>query len=1181
MSSFFIRFWYDDPKIKFQIYTESNYLSTINSNFQRYYHYLGNLMISVLYVDDESALLEITKLFLEGFNDFVVETAISAQDGLDLLKEQSFDAIVSDYQMPGMDGIAFLKAVRERFGDLPFILFTGRGREEVVISAINNGADFYLQKGGDPTAQFAELSHKIRQSVGRRQAEENLRETNEYLTNLITYASGPIVTWDVDFKITRFNRAFENLTGFHEADLLGKDFDSLFPEASRVHSLDLISRALFGEKWDAVEIPVRTADGGNRTIIWNSANIYHRDGKTLVATIAQGIDITERKKTEDNLKIAYESVTAAEEELRQNYDVLSKNEEALRESEEKFRTLVENALEGILILDSQKRILFINRAGGLMVDVADYQAMIGKNVLEYIAPESQAEVLADFGQVTQGIDVYLVCYKLLTETKREIWVECVGKKIPFQNSAAILVSIRDITERKRAEDELGRSYSVLKGVVESPKGVVIFALDRQYRYIAFNKNHSLTMKQIWGADIALGISMPEYIRSPDDRKKAIANFDRALSGESFTLVEVYGDTELERRWYEDIYNPITDENGNVIGLTVYLTDMTDRKVAEKALRESKDLYQTLAESSPDMIYLIDKNGYIRFTNSLAAKQFRLSPSDLTGKKLEEVFAPDVARRHMDAIALIITSGKSISYEIFESFPFRDYWIHVRLNPLKNAAGEVTHVLGISSEITERKLAEKAVRESEERFRSMAERSSDLIIIINEGLKPAYVSPSALSILGYDPEEIVGMSPESAAATIFSECGPEFMSIVQATRKGLSTKNIEIRIIKKDGVPLYVSIHAVPVNDDGIFAGVQVTMRDITASKKAEMALKESEEQYRSLAEQVHDGIYIYQGNHFVFANSFISRITGYSNDELLSMDFNDLVHPDDRAYTIDLAERRRRGEQVPDIYEARIIQKDGSVRYAELAVAIVLFSGEPAVLGTARDITERVHAENALRLANRKLNLLAGITRHDILNNISVILGFLKITEKKFKDPALLELLGKMESATTAIRSQIEFTRIYKDLGTHEPQWMDLDTVMSRSHVPRTIVLNADVHGVVVFADPMLEKVFFNLLDNSIRHGQRVTEIRVSYQQSGEDLVVVWEDNGVGIAENEKERIFERGFGKNTGLGMFLVREILSLTGITIRETGVPGTGARFEIRVPKGAFHRHNLKIRPGKEPG
>ena len=133
--------------------------------------------ISVLYIDDETDLLVLGKLFLESMGDFSVTTVDSAAPALDLLSSEKFDLVLSDYQIPGMDGIGLLQAVRSRFGDIPFILFTGKGREEVVVQAINNGADFYLQKGGDPTSQFSELAHKIRQAVRRKRAEAALAES--------------------------------------------------------------------------------------------------------------------------------------------------------------------------------------------------------------------------------------------------------------------------------------------------------------------------------------------------------------------------------------------------------------------------------------------------------------------------------------------------------------------------------------------------------------------------------------------------------------------------------------------------------------------------------------------------------------------------------------------------------------------------------------------------------------------------------------------------------------------------------------------------------------------------------------------------------------------------------------------------------------------------------------------
>ena len=152
------------------------------------------------------------------------------------------------------------------------------------------------------------------------------------------------------------------------------------------------------------------------------------------------------------------------------------------------------------------------------------------------------------------------------------------------------------------------------------------------------------------------------------------------------------------------------------------------------------------------------------------------------------------------------------------------------------------------------------------------------------------------------------------------------------------------------------------------------------------------------------------------------------------------------------------------------------------------------------------------------------------------------------------------------IGSHIEFTKVYQDLGSRKPQWLEPANILKELYVPAPVTMTSMVEGVQVYADPLLEKVFFNLLDNSLRHGEHVTEIRVSLYREGTGLTLIWEDNGAGIRKEDKEQIFERGYGKNTGLGLFLVREILALTGMSIRETGAPGLGARL-ISVPEGMF--------------
>jgi PAS domain S-box-containing protein len=285
----------------------------------------------------------------------------------------------------------------------------------------------------------------------------------------------------------------------------------------------------------------------------------------------------------------------------------------------------------------------------------------------------------------------------------------------------------------------------------------------------------------------------------------------------------------------------------------------------------------------------------------------------------------------------------------------------------------------------------------------------------------------------------------------------------------------------------------------------------------------------------------------------------------------ELVHPEDRGVLADEAEKTRTTTDPRYVSkrEYRIIRRDGGIRHIEMCVGITKDAEGRTIKthGVNQDITERKKAEEALRRVNRQLNLLSGITRHDIRNQLMAMKGYLEISSEYPDDPdKIAECIHKEIAIAQTIEDQINITRIFEGMGVKEPVWQPVFPLVKKAlsaFLMINVTVDLDGAEIVVFADPMLEKVFFNLLDNSLRHGKRVTEIRVSSHKSGEDLVVVWEDNGIGIAADEKERIFERGFGKHTGLGMFLVREILSLTGITIKETGEPGKGARFEITVP------------------
>lgn len=300
------------------------------------------------------------------------------------------------------------------------------------------------------------------------------------------------------------------------------------------------------------------------------------------------------------------------------------------------------------------------------------------------------------------------------------------------------------------------------------------------------------------------------------------------------------------------------------------------------------------------------------------------------------------------------------------------------------------------------------------------------------------------------------------------------------------------------------------------------------------------------------------------ANKKFARMIRYECDELMQKSLPDLIP--DQEERESFITKVRDLKRVGDI-EVRFRAWDGSMRWALVSAAE---TGEPGVICTIVDITDNKLSQEALTQANKKLNLLNNVTRHDILNQLTALLGYLELSKQDTIDPHLLKYLVKEELAANAIRNQILFTRDYQNIGVHSPQWQNSAEIVSLAMASidlHQIQIRTRMPPVEIYADPLLEKVFYNLIDNSIRHGERVTGITISSEESNDSLDIIIEDNGMGVPESEKERIFRREYFKNTGFGLFLTREILAITNLTIKETGKYGTGARFVIHVPREAY--------------
>ncbi len=341
----------------------------------------------------------------------------------------------------------------------------------------------------------------------------------------------------------------------------------------------------------------------------------------------------------------------------------------------------------------------------------------------------------------------------------------------------------------------------------------------------------------------------------------------------------------------------------------------------------------------------------------------------------------------------------------------------------------------------------------------------------------------------------------------------------------------------------------------------------------ERALQLSEQRYRNVVEDQTELISRFRpdGTH-VFVNDAYCRFFGMTREDILGKPFHPVLLPEQNVHihkTLGSLTLER-----PVISDTtQMVLPDGSIRWV-LWSDRAIFNADGNVIeyqSVGRDISRLRQASDALALAHRKLVLLSSITRHDIVNQLTALRSYLVLSSKLVTDPTASGYLEKMQKISGVIAEQITFTQDYEQMGTDAPLWHDLSRITGKavSELPlQDISVKIDLDRIEVFADPLLERVFYNLLDNALRYGgEHLTTIRIFAKKSGDRLIIVMEDNGTGISAEDKTHLFTKGFGKHTGLGLFLVREILSITGIGITETGEPGKGARFEMEIPREAY--------------
>ena len=468
--------------------------------------------------------------------------------------------------------------------------------------------------------------------------------------------------------------------------------------------------------------------------------------------------------------------------------------------------------------------------------------------------------------------------------------------------------------------------------------------------------------------------------------------------------------------------------------------------------------------------------------------------------------------------------------------------------------------------TSRVKAERALQQSEELYRTLFETTGTATVILDEDFTVFHANREMEQLSGYSLSEI---ERKIKWTSVVSERDlPRLREYDRLRRINPDSvpKSYEFSIINAQGqkIDVFGTVALIPGTRQSV-----VSIMDLRKLKEAEGALQETLLIKENAIESSPTAISILDpdGN-LTYVNHAFLKMWGYdAKEEVIGLKGRVMSLALERKP--DLLEQFWKNSSI--IGEFEVEKKDGTPFVIHLSAKVVKNpDGHPLfIIASMVDISDIRNYQEALQKANEKLNLLSDVTRHDILNQLTSLLGYLELM-RSVPPEGVPVYIQKIESLAKTIETQISFTSDYQNMGVLAPRWQRVDHIIAgvlSQAAHRQVEIVADVGKIEVYADPLLTKVFVNLVDNALRHGDHVTRIVVTFHQTAAGGVIVLQDNGKGVSADLKEKIFARGFGRNTGYGLFLVRAILDITGISIHETGTEGTGARFEIAIPPDLF--------------
>ncbi len=753
--------------------------------------------------------------------------------------------------------------------------------------------------------------------------------------------------------------------------------------------------------------------------------------------------------------------------------------------------------------------------------------------------------------------IYLIPDSAFSAMPRVQQTDSFGSILKPINEKNLIIAIETALQRLHSERELRKSKELYQLLVENVNDV-LYTLDANgtVTYIS----PVIERLSTYRVSDVLGRNFTEFIH-PQDLPDLLESFSRTIDGNiepsEFRILDRDGSIRHVRT-----SSHIIRQNGKIIGLTAVMTDITGKKLAEEALRESEKRYRELVENATDMIYGTDNTGHVTIINPVATRNLGYAEDEICGKHYLELIHPDY--RHEAERFYGIQFVKKIPNTYYELPLIKKDGSVTWIGQNTQLVMENDTVIGfqaVARDITQRKVTEEALQESVMRNEAILKAMPDLMFILTRN--GTYVDCYATSDdeLAIPREEILGKNIRDAG--FVDEDVALILEKLDEVLSGESIQTIDYQLNTLKGLGTFEA-RLVKFGDDRVLAIV----RDITVVREAEEKLRETEERYRALFERSFDAIFIadFEGN-FIDANDKALELLGFNRVDILKINYAKLLDEEQLPIALERARKLLESENYLPTFEFKLKRPDGTHVWIETSSSIIYKDGTPyAIQGLARDITDRKRAEEQIKASLREKEILLKEIHHRVKNNLQIIKSLLNLQVRTIHDEELQRLFSDSQNRIRAIALIHE--KLYQSKDLSRIDFSEYIKTMAEE-LYRTHINNRD--RIRLYTE--LESIFLNiqqalpcglilneLLTNIFKYAfpggwDKQGEIRISLQKKNATMIMTVSDNGIGIPDTIS-------LTESDSMGLQLIRMLAvdQLDGeIEVRRD----KGATFTLKIP------------------